>query len=289
VVQLQDSRGHSARTKLSLSKWTSLLSDAAYRDAASILDDLCRTSACPIYFESSNTSLDETLAKMRASPDVPPVIWAFWFSKDMAGPRREGAKVMPSRFGVPLILLNSETIKPFLQWPVPRALKFASKNHISDFFRIYFLFHYGGGYADVKPYLASTKPWTQFFQVLATSIEADVMGAPEIGPHGVGSPPGKSLGQFHYRLISNTFLMAKRNNPYLAEVHRRQLEIFEKKAKDLELHPAPFDRCCFNHEGGYPLRWVEVMGEIMAEVGVTVEPWEKRILRILPFPKWGAY
>ena len=257
-----------------------------------ILTVLCsREDLCPILFDNTTTTLPEILEKIHLHPTVPPIIWSFWFSSEQKmGPLREqGINTMATRFGVPVIFLTEKTIQPFLQWSIHPALQYASKMHMADYFRIYFCYHYGGGYADLKLYMEGTQKWTPFFQELEDAQEADVLGVPEIGPYGVASPPNQSLGEFHYRLISNGFFIAKRNNDYFYKVHQRQNDLLTNLTAELIKHPAPYDRCCRDHEQGYPIDWSGLLGQIMSSVGVTIEPWEKRILRKLTYPPYGNY
>ena len=256
----------------------------AMLSAADILHVLCSLT-------SSACAPNLSLPSLRRHPDVPPLIWTFWFSsRRQLGPlRRQGAETMASRFGVPVVLLDERSIAPFLQWPVHPALRYVSALHKADYYRIYFCLHYGGGYADLKLYSEQTQSWVPFFQQLESAPHAYVLGVPEIGEYGVASPPNRSLGQYYYRLISNGFFISRRNNAYFAEVHRRQNAYLSSVAEALEQHPAPHDRCCRDHEAGYPIDWSGLLGQIMSVVGVEMESWEERILRRLAYPPYGAY
>lgn len=52
--------------------------------------------------------------------------------------------------------------------------------------------------------------------------------------------------------------------PLTADYLRLTHASLDHKAERLRLHPAPksTSRCCFNHEGGYPMNWAELKGEI---------------------------
>jgi len=59
-------------------------------------------------------------------------------------------------------------------------------------------------------------------------------------------------------------LIVRPRTPLTADYLRLAHASLDHKAERLRLHPAPksTSRCCFNHEGGYPVNWAELKGEI---------------------------
>jgi hypothetical protein len=193
---------------------------------------------------------------------IPRVVWTFWFSPNISSNRQQALGSMHETLKVPVIVLTSHNISRFLRWPVHPAVDYLSDVHKADFFRIYFMLHYGGGYSDVK---RMVEPWTTFF----TNFDDPnvwIVGVPEI-PNGVAVAPGATYPADYYKsMISNGFMIARANNRILQEVHDMQNTILDEKLELLRKHPPPHPRCCQAHENGYPLRWAELLGEIMAFV-----------------------
>ena len=58
-------------------------------------------------------------------------------------------------------------------------------------------------------------------------------------------------------LVSVQFFIARPRTQltadWLGEAHRHM----DRVSTQLKLHPAPFSRCCFHGESGYPLHWAE--------------------------------
>ena len=74
-------------------------------------------------------------------------MWAFWFNADLSGmsPNRAKAfETMEEILQMPVILISDQNINDFLHWPVHDAVWLLSGVHKSDYFRVYFTFHYGG-------------------------------------------------------------------------------------------------------------------------------------------------
>jgi hypothetical protein len=107
--------------------------------------------------------------------------------------------------------------------------------------------------------------WGKYYEEFHDS-NTWIVGVPEI-KDGVAVRPGVEYPSEYYKsMISNGFMIARPNNRLLREVHDIQHAILDKHAQALEGHPALEPRCCQQPKGGYPLRWPELMGEIMALV-----------------------
>ena len=98
---------------------------------------------------------------------VPFVTYGFWFSTLVGGPsgkRREALDLMAQNLGTPFLLLTRDNVTDFQlpQHPFHPAVNYTltngeglSGNHLSDYLRLYFSFHYGGAYHDIKPRIKS--------------------------------------------------------------------------------------------------------------------------------------
>ena len=152
------------------------------------------------------------------------------------------------------------------------AVDFLSGVHKADYFRIYFLLHYGGGYSDIKRWTSS---WKDAFGSFADP-NTWVVGVPEI-PGGVASPPHKDFSDSYDVLISNCFFIARRGNAYFKKVHARQNAILDEHFESLKANPASNPICQYDCPE-YALRWAEILGEIMSEYGVEFHEHFRRTL-----------
>lgn len=208
---------------------------------------------------------------------VPQLVWTFWFSSHLSPNRQASLLRMPSTLQIPVLLLTPQNMQPFLRWPVHPAVAHLSGNHKSDYFRIYFLLHYGGGYTDIKRMI---EPWNTFFDAF-NDPNVWFVGAPEI-ENGMAVPPGSTFPSDYYkRMISNGFLIARPRNPCLVRVHHVQHHKLDRIYPVLKAaNQPPKDRCCDQPTPEYPLRWAEMMGEIMTEVaGEYTSHFSRRMRR----------
>jgi len=212
---------------------------------------------------------------------APSILWTFWFGPPMLQNRKKCFDSMKA-IGLKHIHITPENIDEYLKWPVHPAVKHLSGIHKSDYFRIYFLLHYGGGYSDIKPPIES---WLPHLEKLNKDSNAWMCGVPET-KNGIASPPGYKLSKHYQKLICNCFFIARPQNPYLQRVHQKQNEILDKHYENLIKHPPPNDRCCKHHENGYPLRWAEILGEIMAKEGLR---FHKHFMKTMKMPTIKDY
>jgi hypothetical protein len=195
-----------------------------------------------------------------------------WYSNGLGSNRSVTKKYSPNRMAiiqemqeilqVRVVLLSEHNMAPLLKWPVQPAVWFLSAVHKADYFRICFTLHYGGGYSDLNHMV---EPWAPHF---AEFDDPDVwiVGIPET-KGGVAASPGASYpDDYHQKMIVNGLMISRPHITIMRQVHGKQHAILDTLARDLELHPPPQQRCCFDHENGYPLRWAQLMGELMAEV-----------------------
>jgi hypothetical protein len=108
-----------------------------------------------------------------------------------------------------------------------------------------------------------------------------VLGVPEI-PNGHGVKPGKTYPEDIWkRMISNGYYIARPKTDLFKQIQDEQHKILDNRLEDLKNHPPPFSRCCMNHEGGYPLRWTEILGELTTD---AVDKYNSHVLRPMKMP-----
>ena len=229
-------------------------------------------------FNHAYTDLHEYLDACSEAGEVPRLVWTFWFGSDISENRTRALRTIESILEVPVVHLTRSNITEFTKWPVHPGIDFLSGVHKADYFRVYFMLHYGGGYTDIKHMV---EPWGKYFEEF---IDPDVwmVGVPEI-KGGVARRPGTNYSADYYtHMISNGFMLARQNNPFLVEVHRLQNEDLDMRYETLIAHPSPTDgRCCQGMDAkGYPIRWAELCGELMAYAAQEYFSHFKRVMRM---------
>ena len=219
---------------------------------------------------------------------VPFIVWTFWFDHgdltsdvpEMSENRRESLALMRAHLEVPIQLITTANLAEYTKWYVHPAVQYLSGVHKADYFRIYFLLHYGGGYSDIKRWRSS---WKSAFDPF-DDPDTWVVGVPEIAG-GVASPPDTDHSNSHGVLISNCFFIARKGNEYFRKVHARQNAILDKHWESLRTNPAPNAVCQYDCPD-YPLRWEELLGEIMSDYGVV---FQRHFSRTLVMPDLSNY
>ena len=90
---------------------------------------------------------------------VPFVTFSFWFGDKMKGDRIQAFEQLKANAGTPFVLITEDNITDFElnEHPFHPAARYTlqhrkglSGNHMTDYFRNYFSYHYGGAYHDIK-------------------------------------------------------------------------------------------------------------------------------------------
>jgi Glycosyltransferase sugar-binding region containing DXD motif len=197
-------------------------------------------------------------------------IFCLWTGNEtMSANRIQALWSIYNHTGCPVAFINQNTLGEWVKkdHPLHPAYPYLSATHKSDYLRCYLMHHYGGGYTDIK---ITTKKWGLFFEMLEHS-EKLALGYTEL-PNGVvnlNGSFGERLRQSYAELIGLcTFIFAKRS-PLTTEWLRRTEDLLDQKLDSLQRFPAvhPQDRTGVILPDGtkspYPLRWVELLGEIL--------------------------
>ena len=218
----------------------------------------------------------------RINQDIPNIVWVFWFGKPMSERRRQSLKEMERNLKVPITLVTEENLKDYLKWPVHPSVPHLSKIHQSDYYRIYFCLHYGGGYADIKPI---QEDWRPHFQTLRKNPDIWVIGVPEIFQT-VRNLTGEGEARNHSKYIRQSWFIVKPNNAYFEAIHEEQNRLLDLKGELLLKHPPTHDRCCQRGENGYPFFWEELLGQVMCRKAPT---FFKHIAPLMKVPSYEGY
>lgn len=192
------------------------------------------------------------------------VIYIFWTGDNEITPNRmEGIKSLEKVSGVDVKLITPKNLSDYIkpEDPLPEAYQYLSLNHKSDYLRSYFMYHYGGGYADIKTYFHS---WIPAFDKLDQS-DAYVMGYPEIGFQGAAYRDiiHENLKHdlfYHWRhLIGNGAFICRPHTKLTSEWHTVVKKRLIEYSDLLKKHPA---KDIFGTNADYPLPWAGMQGEI---------------------------
>lgn len=191
------------------------------------------------------------------------VIYVFWTGDNEITPNRmRGIKSLEKVSGVKVQLVTPKNLSEYMveDDPLPEAYQYLSLIHRSDFLRGYFMYHHGGGYADIKTYY---KSWVPAFDKLDAS-EAYVLGYPEVGWQGAkhdgmeNEALAHDLGVYWSLLVGNGAFICRPHTKFAAEWYtssRRRLISFTEL---LRLHPA---KDAFGTNEDYPLTWECLQGQ----------------------------
>ena len=212
------------------------------------------------------------------------LVYAFWFGSGqtevlpMMGDRKKAFDDMVANIGVPVILVNDSNIANLTHIPddavdsttkVHPAFQYLSAVQKADYLNGYFMHRFGGAFHDIKRERTNFSP---FFQDMKSNRSIWMIGYPEHSRTDIACAlePAKALSvdceevKDQWRsMLGNCMGVFQPNTPltkaWMDLMHRRLDEVLP----DLIENPAPFARCCFNNEGGYPLSWNELKGGIL--------------------------
>lgn len=192
------------------------------------------------------------------------VIYIFWTGdNEITSNRLEGIKSLEKVSGVEVRLITPKSLPDYVKEedPIPEAYHNLSLNHRSDYLRSYFMYHYGGGYADIKTYY---KSWVPAFEKLDNS-DAYVIGYPEVGfwgaaQHDITNHNLKKDLWNHWRyLVGNGAFICRSHSKMVAEWHTIVKQRLLSYSEQLREHPA---QDFFGKNADYPIPWAGMQGEI---------------------------
>lgn len=185
--------------------------------------------------------------------------------------RFEAFKSLVSNIEVPVILLTYKNYKYFEKkdHPIHKSFEYLSAVHKSDYLRAYMLHYYGGAYHDVKWRVEGWKNewekdnWTKNENIWIYGRKEKYEGA-------IGYPPGmKDIQKEYNKLVTMGWVICRKNTKYTQELLHKIEDILDQKYPELIKFPGykssgyyasnPFSPA---EENNYPLRWLEIMGEI---------------------------
>lgn len=238
----------------------------------------------PVFSDISKNTPQSTYGKALLKYKIPFCIFTFWIGgKPMSNQRHNAFLHMHTALNVPIVHITEHNLAKYTLWPVHPAVQYLSGIHKSDYFRIYFLLHIGGGYFDIKH---PTETWDKYFS-LFEDPDVWVVGVPE-EKIGMAKSPNVNYNESNYKkCITNSCFISRKNNPIMREIHDMQHMVLDSHLEKLKTNPPPSDRYCFNHENGYPLRWAELLGELTSQV--VPKYFDKHVKAVIQKPDVTNY
>ena len=117
---------------------------------------------------------------LNVKENAPEVIYCFWTGDNpLTDNRIKGLEALEKNAGVPVKLITPENLPDYIlpEFPLHKGYELLSFVHRSDYLRCYFMHHYGGGYADIKPFNHS---WKSAFEKLNSNSKKYIIGYPEL-------------------------------------------------------------------------------------------------------------
>lgn len=192
------------------------------------------------------------------------VIYIFWTGDNEITPNRmEGIRSLEAVCGVRVQLITPKNLGDYIKAddPLPEAYQWLSYVHRADYLRAYFMYHYGGGYADIKTYYES---WMPAFEKLEQS-DAYVMGYPEVGFWGAACHDidhealHKDLFTHWRYLVGNGAYICRAHSPLTYDWYHESKRRVEKLTPVLRAHPA---KDAYGRNDDYPIKWSGILGSI---------------------------
>lgn len=208
--------------------------------------------------------------KARLLPVAEKRIFVFWTGDNpMSDNRRRCLESLRKNSGVPVILITQDNLKEYVlpDHPLPSEFHFLSLVHKADYLRSYFMYHYGGGYCDVK---SITGSWDYSFDLLNSSPKKSGLGYQEIKGGVAFIQPDSEFPaslvynlnydmRMHYKeLIGNGAYIFKPKSLIFENLLKEQDRRLKKYGKELIKYPGNI----MGDNVGYPLPWSYILGQI---------------------------
>jgi hypothetical protein len=185
----------------------------------------------------------------------------------LSSARQQSIDTFAERSGCPLILVTEETLKDWIVTPLHPAYPYLSFVHRSDYLRCYFMYHYGGGYTDIKP---TTGSWKDAFATLEQTPDLWAIGYGEDSPDCIACVDDADLyGRMrgvYTRMLGNCSYICKRGTPFVNDWFHAVHSVLDAKYEALKANPAQSPRDCTQSNPNYCLRWTEICGNIFHPV-----------------------
>jgi hypothetical protein len=185
---------------------------------------------------------------------------------------------------VSVVLVTPANLTSFVlpDHPLHPAYPHLHLTHKADYLRTYFMHHYGGGYSDIKYYPRGSN-YSQVFDYLASNSSCWGVGYPEVGAGAVAPNVNSTVRDAWTMLVGNGAYVFRPRTPFTTEWLRQAHVLLDSKLEALiEARAGDSPR----GEGGYPLGWTELLGNIFHLVNYE---FRYQLQNWLQAPSFGGY
>lgn len=210
------------------------------------------------FISQYNSSLSDEIC----NKPVDSIIYIFWTgTNEMSENREKNIKSIERNCDITVKLITPYNLEEYITQddPLPDCFQYLSHVHKSDYLRTYFMYHYGGGYSDIKLHINSWKPFFDRFNRSKNYI----LGYPEIGELGIAHPDDVET----YSALKQNWKLLIGNCSYICRPYCKFTEEWYKETKDRVLnfndelinHPA---RDPYGSNSDYPIPWTHILGDV---------------------------
>lgn len=240
-----------------------------YNNAINFRDylDIKRQQIIPYRYNPKkyeNTFLINDYNDQEESTPLKKIIYCFWTGDNpMSENRRRGLDSLKAKSRIDVKLITPDNLNEYILpgYPIHEAYQYLSFIHKADYLRCYFMHHYGGGYADIKPYNHS---WETAFNNLEKQANKYIIGYTEIRKLALADVGGDliiDMRRYYTKIIGNCAYLCRARTPFTHEwyneLHKR-LDILLPKLKTYNYDPTDYK----GRNPDYPVRFLSILGEI---------------------------
>ncbi|WP_018674743.1 capsular polysaccharide synthesis protein [Riemerella columbina] len=233
---------------------------------------------------------------------APEVIYCFWTGNNpLTENRKKGLEALEKNAGIPVKLITPKNLPDYIKsdTPLHKGYELLSLVHRADYLRCYFMHHYGGGYADIKPF---EKSWKSAFKKINSNKNKYILGYPELlyggiapleanflQPADLETKKGqqqlyKDLVKYTPLLIGNCSYICKPYSPITTEWYR-ELHSRMDECYDILLSSNSENESLGYEDKHYPIPYFYLLGQIFHPIILKYHKHVLRDKRLLPILK----
>ena len=222
---------------------------------------------------------------MNDDPIKQKIIFIFWTGTNIMSHRREHCiNALKEQTGCCVQLITVDNLHEYIVdgFPLHAAYPYLSETHKCDYLRTYFMYHYGGGYSDIK---IPNGSWVKAFETMQQNPEIWVNGYHECSSDAIAHRPAAHLWD---KLPGNGAYIIRAKTPFVKAWIEKQAATLDKHYEALRENPSTRPDCCIEYVPGtkYPLHWNELLGRIFHEEASKIID---RIRFEIPMPDFNYY
>jgi hypothetical protein len=238
--------------------------------------------------------LDKVIYYVRSETyvDTSKNIYCFWTGNNkMSSNRNQCLQNIKKNSGLNIIFISPENLDKYIlpNHPLHSSYKYLSETHKADYLRTYFMHFYGGAYSDIKNIQTS---WIPAFNQLYEEENMYANGIKEIKQEDAANIPydlvlHNKVKNNWEKLIQTCGFIFKKNTPFTTDWYNSMIKKMDSVSDNLKKYPSKSPQQVYSDEYPYPLRWIELLGEIFHPLCLK---YQNNLLQTVPrFHKYTDY